>query len=174
MSSNWFEKFRKFATRGNVLDLAIGFTVGAAFSTIAKSLVDDVIMPLVALVTGRINFEDRFFVLRTPEGATLAYGATLDQALDVGAITLNYGVFINNIITFLIVALAMFLIVNFISRLDDVLEEELGLGADEAPKSPADKKCPFCIQTIPRKATRCPHCTSELEPRVNVQANALA
>lgn len=163
--ASWIEKFQKFASRGNIVDLAIGFTVGAAFSTIAKSLVDDIIMPFVALVTGQINFEDRYFVLQLPNGATLPDGATLDQALEVGATTVNYGLFINNILTFLIVTLAMFLVVNAVMKVDDILEEELDIGVDDAEKAkaPADKKCPYCIQTIPRKASRCPFCTSSLE-----------
>ena len=159
--ANFFEEFRKFATRGNVIDLAIGFTVGAAFSTVARSLVDDIIMPFLALATGQIEFTDKFIVLRVPDGATLSEPATLEQAQEIGAITWNYGLFIQNIIVFVLIAAAMFLIVRAVFRLDDVLEEELGIG-EEAQQVPADKKCPYCVTTIPRKAVRCPNCTSDL------------
>lgn len=162
--ANILEEFRKFATRGNVIDLAIGFTVGAAFSTVARSLVDDVIMPFIALATGEIEFTDKFIVLRTPADAALPASATLEQAREIGAITFNYGLFIQNIIIFLLIAVTMFFLVRAVYRLDDVLEEELGIGQEEAKQEqmPADKKCPYCVTTIPRKAVRCPNCTSDL------------
>lgn len=156
------EEFKQFAMRGNVVDLAVGFTVGAAFSTVARSLVDDIIMPPIGLLIGQ-DFADSFIVLQegNPEIAARPY-ATLAQAQEAGAVTWNYGLFINAIITFMIVALAMFLIIRLINRLDAQLEEEFG----EKPKEPsesANKKCPYCLQTIPFRAKRCPQCTSHLE-----------
>ena len=160
--SNFLEAFRKFATRGNILDLTIGFTVGAAFSTIARSLVDDIIMPFIAVLTGGFNWQTRLIVLREPEGGMVSADTTAAQAEEMGAITVNYGVFLQNVVIFLVIALVMFLLIRLITRLDDVLEEELGIGVDEETPQPADKKCPFCVTTIPRKAVRCPNCTSEL------------
>lgn len=156
------DEFKNFAMRGNVVDLAVGFTVGAAFSTVARSLVDDIIMPPVGLLIGQ-DFADSFVVLQegNPEIAAQPY-ETLAQAQEAGAVTWNYGLFINTIITFLIVALAMFLIIRFINRLDAQMEEEFGEKPKE-PSEPANKKCPYCLQTIPYRATRCPQCTSQLE-----------
>ena len=165
------EEFKQFAMRGNVVDLAVGFTVGAAFSTVARSLVDDIIMPPVGLLIGQ-DFADSFIVLQegNPDIATRPY-ATLAQAQEAGAVTWNYGLFINSIITFLIVALAMFLIIRFINRLDAQLEEEFGEKPKE-PSEPANKKCPHCLQTIPYRATRCPQCTSHLEAQASAEAAA--
>lgn len=158
---NWFKDFSKFARRGNLVDLAVGFTVGAAFSTIAKSLVNDVLMPPIGLLIGRTDFTDLFWVLRTGPKADGPY-VTLADAQAAGAVTLNYGVFINSLVAFLVVALAMFLIIRVIqraeARLDDMLEEET-----PPPEEPTEKKCPFCRSTIAYRATRCPHCTSQLE-----------
>ena len=156
------DEFKNFAMRGNVVDLAVGFTVGAAFSTVARSLVDDIIMPPVGLLIGQ-DFADSFVVLQAgnPDIAAQPY-ETLAQAQEAGAVTWNYGLFINTIITFLIVALAMFLIIRFINRLDAQMTEEFGEKPKE-PTEPANKKCPYCLQTIPYRARRCPQCTSHLE-----------
>lgn len=162
----FFNEFKKFALRGNVIDLAVGFTVGAAFSTIARSLVDDIIMPAVGLVVGRVEFKDMFYLLKAGEETPPPY-ITLQAAQEAGAVTINYGVFINNIFTFLIVALAMFFIIRAINRLEETIEDELGWG--DEPVVPTTRKCPYCISTISRKATRCPQCTSELEPPQPVQ-----
>lgn len=153
-----FEEFKKFAMRGNVVDLAVGFTVGAAFSTVARSLVDDIIMPPVGLLLGGADFADMFITLQAGAESAPPY-ATLADAQAAGAVTWNYGLFFNSILTFLIVALAMFFLIRVINRIDEEVEEE----AEEAPELPSDKKCPYCLQTIPYKAIRCPHCTSELE-----------
>ncbi len=159
----FLEDFRKFAMRGNMIDLAIGFTVGAAFSTIARSLVDDILLPPISLLTGQVEFSDRFVVLQQPEGAADAVYTTLQQAQEAGATTLKWGLFVNNLLTFVIVALAMFFIIRMVTRLDRVLEDELDLGEEEKPVNPPDdKKCPYCVTTIPRRATRCPNCTSDL------------
>ncbi len=154
-------EFKKFAMRGNVVDLAVGFTVGAAFSTIAKSLVDDIIMPVVGLLTGQAEFSDMFWLLKAGSEAPPPY-ATLADAQAVGAVTVNYGLFINNVVAFLIIAVVMFLLIRAINKLDEEIEQELGFG-QEVEGQPTSKKCPYCISTVPRRATRCPQCTSELK-----------
>lgn len=154
------QDFQKFVMRGNVLDLAIGFTVGAAFSTIVKSLVDDVIMPPVGLLLGQVDFSDLYVVIRQG-AAELPAGATLAQAHEAGAVTINYGIFVNNIIALLIVAMAMFAIIRFVNSLDERLEKQFG--GKKEPGEPANKMCPHCLSTIPYRATRCGHCTSQLD-----------
>jgi large conductance mechanosensitive channel len=155
-------EFKKFAMRGNVVDLAIGFTVGAAFTIIARSLVDDLLMPPLGLALGRSDFSDFYWLLRAGTEAAPPY-ATLADAQAAGAVTLNYGLFINALLTFVIVALAMFLVIRGINRLDRELERRSG-AAEPEPGEPETKKCPFCLATVPFKATRCPQCTSALEP----------
>ena len=153
------QEFKKFALRGNMLDLAVGFTVGAAFTTVVKSLVDDILMPPIGLLIGGADFSDLYVVLSPGETSLPPY-ATLQEALEAGAVTLNYGRFINAGIALLLVALAMFLVIRVINRLDATLDAALG---DERPaEEPTHKKCPFCVSTIPFPATRCPACTSEL------------
>lgn len=152
--------FRKFAFRGNLVDLAVGFTVGAAFSTIAQSLVKDVIMPPVGLILGERDFADRFLLLRVGTEAAPPY-ATLADAQAAGAVTLNYGVFLNNVLAFVVVAMAMFAIMRLVKRVDRELEEHLG--DPPKPGEPTEKKCPYCRTTIPIKARRCPNCTSHLD-----------
>lgn len=148
-----FEEFKKFAIKGNVVDMAVGIIIGGAFGTIAKSLVDDVIMPFVGLLLGGVDFSDLFLVLQEGAEAAAPY-ATLADAQAAGAVTVNYGVFVNNVVAFLIVALAVFFLVKGMNR----LQEE-----DEAPPAePTTKACPFCATDIPIAASRCPHCTSEL------------
>ncbi len=159
MLKGFFNEFKEFAMRGNVIDLAVGFTVGAAFSTIARSLVDDIIMPPIGLLLGNTEFSDMFYLLQEGSETPAPY-ATLADAQAAGAVTINYGLFINNILTFLVIALAMFFIIRSINRLENAIEAEIG--QDEKPQ-PTSKKCPFCISTIPRRATRCPECTSKLE-----------
>jgi large conductance mechanosensitive channel len=144
-----FKDFKEFALRGNVVDMAVGIIIGAAFGTIVKSLVSDVIMPPIGLLLGNVDFSSLFLVLR--EGKTVGPYATPEIAKAAGAVTLNYGVFINTIISFLIVSFAVFLVIHQINRLKK-----------EAPVEPDTKECPFCFSNIPLKATRCPHCTSEL------------
>lgn len=166
----FLREFEKFARRGNMVDLAVGFTVGAAFSTVARSLVDDLIMPVVGLIIGQVEFEDMFILLKEGTEAAAPY-ATLADAQAAGAVTFNYGLFINNLITFLIVALAMFLVIRSVNRIDSVIEDELGIGKEEE-NVPVDKKCPYCLSTIPRRATRCPQCTSQLEDTTTAEAAA--
>jgi len=153
-------EFKKFTLRGNLVDMAVGFTVGAAFTTIARSLVDDVIMPPVGLLLGRSDFSDQFLLLRAGETAPPPY-STLADAQAAGAVTINYGVFVNAVLAFLLVAVAMFLVIRAINRAERVLEREAGASEAE-PAEPETKKCPYCLTTIPHKASRCPQCTSQL------------
>jgi large conductance mechanosensitive channel len=148
-----FEEFKKFAMRGNVVDMAVGIIIGGAFGTIVKSLVSDVIMPPVGLLLGGVDFADWFIVLKEGANAAAPY-ATVAAAKEAGAVTLNAGLFINSMISFLIVAFAVFLLIKGMNSLQK--EEE------EAPAEPTEKDCPHCFTAIPIKATRCPHCTSEL------------
>ena len=148
-----FQEFRKFAMRGNVVDMAVGIILGGAFSLIVKSLVADVIMPPIGLLLGGVDFSNLFLVLK--EGATPGPYAALADAQAAGAVSVNYGVFLNTIISFLIVAFAVFLLIRSINKLTEKKEA--------APAAaPTTKECPFCFSTIAIKATRCSHCTSEL------------
>lgn len=146
------EEFKKFAMRGNVVDMAVGIIIGGAFGTIVKSLVDDVIMPPIGLLLGGVDFSDLFITLK--DGATAGPYATVAAAKEAGAVTLNAGLFINSVISFLIVAFAVFLLIKGVNRLQREKEEQTA--------EPTDKQCPYCFSAIPIKATRCPHCTSQL------------
>jgi len=143
--------FKTFIMRGNVLDMAIGFIIGGAFGTIVKSLVDDVLMPPIGMLLGRVDFADRFILLK--EGATvLPAGATLEQAKAAGAVTINYGLFINAVIAFLIVGFCVYLVVRAVNRMQG-----------PAPAAiPTTKDCPYCATPIPLAAKKCPNCTSAL------------
>lgn len=161
--------FKKFALRGNLIDMAIGFTVGAAFATVAKSVVSDLLMPPVGLALGSADFSDLFWLLR-PGSETPPPYATLADAQAAGAVTVNWGLFVNNVLAFLLVALAMFLIVRAVNRAQEALE-----GAEpEGPGEPSDKKCPHCLSTVPYKASRCAYCTSHLEVRSATEPAAAA
>lgn len=146
------KEFKEFAMRGNVVDLAVGIIIGGAFGTIVKSLVDDVIMPPIGLLLGGVDFSNLFMVLR--QGTPTGPYASLADAKTAGAVSINYGVFLNSVITFLIVAFAVFLLIRAINTLRR--KEEA------APPPPSAKECPFCASTISVKATRCPSCTSQL------------
>ena len=146
------KEFKEFALRGNVIDMAVGIVVGAAFGTIVKSLVADVIMPPIGLLLGGVDFANLFILLKP--GSPAGPYAALADAQAAGAVTVNYGVFLNSIVSFLIVAFVIFLLIRGLNRLQE--EEET------APAEPTTKECPYCLSTIPLKATRCPHCTSEL------------
>jgi large conductance mechanosensitive channel len=147
-----FKEFKEFAVKGNVVDMAVGIIIGAAFGTIVNSFVNDLIMPPIGLLLGNVDFTSLFMVLK--EGKVAAPYASLADAKAAGAVTLNYGVFINTIISFLIVAFAVFLVVKNVNRLK---REE------QAPAEPTTKECPFCLSAIPAKAVRCGHCTSDLK-----------
>jgi large conductance mechanosensitive channel len=146
------KEFKEFAMRGNVVDMAVGIIIGAAFGTIIKSLVSDIIMPPIGLLLGDVDFTNLFAVLR--EGTAAGPYASLAEAQKAGAVTINYGVFVNTIISFVIVAFAVFLLIRSINRLKR--QEEA------PPEELTTKDCPYCLSTISIKATRCPNCTSEL------------
>jgi len=143
------KEFKEFAVRGSVLDLAIGVIIGGAFGKIVSSLVDDVIMPPIGLALGNVDFTNLFVNLSDKSYPSVA------AAKAAGAPTINYGIFLNNVITFLIVAFVVFLIVKQVNRMRR---------GDEAPAEKTTKECPYCLSAIPIQATRCPHCTSELKP----------
>ena len=146
------EEFREFIARGSVIDMAVGIAVGTAFAAIAKSLVNDVIMPVAGLLLNRTDFQNLFVVLR--EGTPAPPYGTLQAAQEAGAVTLNYGLFLNSMVTFVIIAAAIFMMVRTINRLRR---------SEEGPPPPAtEEKCPYCLMMVPIEATRCPHCTSEL------------
>ncbi|MGI6264950.1 MAG: large conductance mechanosensitive channel protein MscL [Acutalibacteraceae bacterium] len=149
-------EFKEFALRGNVIDLAVGVIIGGAFQAIVNSVINDLIMPFVGLLTGGANFADQFVVLRYPDGVETVY-KTLAEAQEAGASTFNYGAFITAVINFLIMALIIFLMVKAINKLKNIKKKE------EVEEEPTTKECPFCLSEIPIKATRCPHCTSKLE-----------
>jgi len=149
-----FKEFKEFAMRGNVVDMAVGIIIGAAFGTIIKSLVDDILMPPIGLLLGNVDFSNIFITLKEGAKAAGPY-ASVAAAKQAGAITLNLGVFINTIISFLIVAFAVFLVIRGINRMKR--EQEV------APSAPATKECPYCFIAIPVQASRCPHCTSQLQ-----------
>ncbi len=146
-----WKDFRAFIMRGNVVDLAVAVVIGAAFGAIVKSLVDDIIMPPIGLVVGRLDFSNLFIVLKDGIKAPGPY-TTIAQAHDAGAVTVNYGTFINNVVGFLIVAFAIFVLVKIVNR----------TYAKPAPPTPNTKPCPACTLAIPLQATRCPNCTSAI------------
>ena len=138
-----FKEFKEFAVKGNVVDMAVGIIIGAAFGKIVTSLVSDVIMPPLGLLLGRVDFSNLMI--------TLHHG-TIVNGKEVGTVALRYGVFINTVIEFIIVAFSVFIVIKQINRLK----------RPEAPPPPSTKDCPFCLEKIPLKATRCGHCTSDL------------
>lgn len=158
---NFFREFREFAMKGSVIDLAVGIIIGAAFSGIVQSLVNDIIMPPIGYLLGNVDFSDLFIVLSGEDYDSLA------AAQEAGAATINYGLFINSVINFLIVALAIFIVIKQINRLRRRQEE--------APEEgPVVKQCPFCFVDIPIHAVRCPECTSYLEEGARAAAEAAA
>ena len=151
-ANGFFSEFKKFIMRGNVIDLAVGVIVGGAFQSIVKSLVDDVVMPVISLATKGINFADLFIALDGGEYATLA------AAQEAGAATLNYGNFISAVLNFLIMAFVVFLLVKGINA----VAEKTKKTEEEAPAAPTTKECPYCKSEIAVGATKCPNCTSDL------------
>jgi large conductance mechanosensitive channel len=147
------KEFKEFAMRGNVVDMAVGIIIGAAFGGIVQSLVADVIMPPIGLILGGVDFSNLFLVLKS--GSPAGPYASLALAKTAGAVTLNIGLFINTLINFLIVAFAVFLLIHSINR----LKRKRGAPVVE----PVTMECPFCFSSISIKAKRCPHCTSEIK-----------
>jgi large conductance mechanosensitive channel len=143
------KEFKEFAMRGNVIDMAVGIIIGAAFGTIVGTLVSDVLMPPIGLLLGNVDFTNLFVVLK--EGTTAGPYATVAAAKGAGAVTLNYGLFVNTVVNFLIVAFAIFFVVRGMNSLKK-----------EAAPPATTKECLHCLSTIPIKATRCGHCTSDL------------
>jgi large conductance mechanosensitive channel len=139
--------FRAFIDKGNLVQLAVAFILGVAFAAVVTSLVNDIIMPAVGLATGGVDFGNLFVVIK--DGDPAGSYATLQAAHDAGAVTINYGLFINAIITFLIVAIVLFFVIRAYSKVSK-------------PKAATTKNCPFCATAVPIAAKRCPHCTSEL------------
>lgn len=146
--------FKAFILRGSVVDLAVGVIIGAAFGSIVKSLVDDVLMPPIGLITGGIDFANKFIVLKEGAKAAGPYASLVD-AKAAGAVTMNYGLFVNATVTFLIVAACVFIIVRMVARLQAPV-------LTAVPTAPTTKTCAFCATAIPIPAKRCPNCTSQL------------
>lgn len=144
------KEFKDFIMRGNVVNMAVGIVIGIAFGAIVTSLVNDIIMPPIGLLLGNVDFSNLFVVLK--EGATAGPYISLDAAREAGAVTLNYGIFIITIISFLIIALVLFFLIRAFNRLKK--KEKV---------KPTTKKCPYCFSAIDLKATRCPYCTSEIK-----------
>lgn len=144
------KEFKEFAMKGNVVDMAVGIIIGGAFGTIVKSLVDNVLMPPIGLLLGGVDFSDFFILLK--EGAKPGPYNTLAEAQAVGAVTLNFGLFMNAVISFIIVAFALFMLIKGMNQ----------LRREQAAPAPTTKDCPFCHTAIPIPATRCPNCTSQL------------
>jgi large conductance mechanosensitive channel len=147
------KEFKEFAMRGNVVDMAVGIIIGAAFGGVVNSFVSDVIMPPIGLLLGKVDFANLYIILN--EGTVAGPFASLAEAKKAGAVTISYGVFINTIINFLILAFVVFL---FIRNINKLRRKEV-----TPPAVPTTKECAYCFSTIPIKATRCPHCTSELK-----------
>jgi len=148
-----FKEFKEFAMRGNVVDMAVGIIIGAAFGTIISSFVSDIIMPPIGLLLSNVDFSTLFIILK--EGKVAGPYASIAAAKAAGAVTVNYGVFVNTIINFVIVAFAVFLLIRNINRLQRQKETP--------PAMPTTKECPYCLSVVPVKAIRCAHCTSELK-----------
>ena len=147
------KEFKDFAMRGNVVDMAVGIVIGGAFGTIVKSLVDDVLMPPIGLLLGGVDFSDFFLVMKEGSKAAAPYH-TLADAKAAGAVTMNLGLFVNSVISFAIVAFALFMVVKAMDKLQMEKAAE--------PAAPTSKNCPHCCTDIPIQAKRCPHCTSDL------------
>ena len=146
------KEFKEFAMRGNVVDMAVGIIIGAAFGLIVKSLVADVLMPPIGILLGNVDFSNLFIVIK--EGSTAGPFDTLEAAKNAGAVVISYGVFFNTVISFIIVAFAVFMLIRSLNKMKK---------KEEAPPAePTTKECTFCFSTIPIKATKCPQCTSSL------------
>jgi large conductance mechanosensitive channel len=146
------KEFRDFALRGNVVDLAVGFILGGAFGTIVSSLVNNILMPPIGFLLGGVDFSNLFIIIK--EGNIAGHYNSLADAQAAGAISINYGLFLNSVISFVIVAFTMFMLVKVMNKLKRQQEEPVAVKEV--------KDCPYCFSSIPIKATRCPNCTSEI------------
>ncbi len=145
------KEFKAFAMRGNVVDMAVGIILGAAFGSIVTSMVNDVLMPPIGLLLGKVDFSNLFVTLK--QGMPAGPYLSMSEAKAAHAVTINYGIFVNSVISFVIVAFSVFILIKNINRMQK-----------PAPAAaPSTKDCPFCLSAVPLKATRCPHCTSELK-----------
>jgi len=156
------KEFRQFIMRGNVVDMAVGIIMGVAFGAIVTSLVSDVIMPPIGLLVGDVDFTNLFAVLKN--GSPVGPYASLADAKTAGAVTINYGVFLIAVISFIIIAFAVFMIVRYVNRLRNQMDRQK---EETAKAEPTTKECPYCLSSIPLKASRCPQCTSQLETATN-------
>lgn len=157
----FFSEFKEFVMRGNVVDLAVAVIIGGAFQAIIKSFIDDLVMPFIGLLTGGINFAEQFLVLKVPQGVELAKveaAKTAAEATELGATVWAYGSFITAVINFIVMAFVIFLMVKAINK-----AQSIGKKKEEEVEEATTKNCPFCCTEIDIKATRCPHCTSQLE-----------
>ena len=154
----WADEFKAFAVRGNVIDMAVGIIIGASFGKIVDSMVNDIIMPPLGWVMGRVDFTNLYFTIPTKldEMGSMPHYDSLEAAKAAGAVTINYGVFINTLISFIMVAFAVFLLIKFINKLKATAEKEA------AEVAPATKVCPKCFSEININATKCPHCTADI------------
>jgi large conductance mechanosensitive channel len=150
-----FKEFKEFAMRGNVIDMAIGIIIGGAFGPIVGSMVSDILMPPIGMALGNVDFTNLFILIKQGSKAVAPY-ASLADAKAAGAVTINYGLFINSVVSFVIVVFCVFLLVKTMNRLKR--EEAV------PPAEPTTRDCPFCFSSIAIKASRCPHCTSEVKP----------
>jgi large conductance mechanosensitive channel len=157
-----FKEFKEFAIKGNAVDLAVGLVIGAAFGAIVASLVKDILMPPIGLLAGGVDFSNMFILLQAGKDGAAHY-PSLKAAQDAGAVTMNIGLFINTLINFLIIAFSVFMIVRALQRLK----------RPQPTAAPVAKDCPFCAMTIPLKAMRCPHCTSEMADAGGSRAGAV-
>ena len=152
----WTDEFKTFAVKGNVIDMAVGIIIGAAFGKVVNSVVADIIMPPMGWLMGKVDFTNLYLTFPNAEGEIVSY-PSLSAAQAAGAVTINYGLFINTIINFVIVAFAVFLLIKFINKLRATVEK-----TEEVVEEATTKECPKCFSTINIKATKCPNCTSEI------------
>ena len=162
----FFQEFKEFATRGNVIDLAVGVIIGAAFQKIVTSAVNDLVMLLVGLITGNSNFNDAFVILRLPEGVDAAQVTSLATATELGVTTFNYGAFISAVIDFFIMALVIFLMIKALNKASSLKKHK----EEEVPAEPETKTCPYCLSEIPYGAKKCAHCASDLTAAIDGEA----
>lgn len=153
MFKNLTKELREFILRGNVLDMAVGIIIGASFGKIVDSLVKDVIMPPIGLILGKVDFSNLYFLIYPLDGDF----KSLAEAQAAGAVTINYGAFLNNVISFLVVAIAVFFVIKAINALKTKIGKE-----EEAQEEAKTKECPYCCSSVPINAKKCPHCTSDI------------